>query len=508
MSLDQNIRYAAPSVTDTNNPEHLYNFIKPGRWLTSVIGVPPDSLGEIYDEVVNDVGVLYVKNTSGHWDAVVNFSTVVVPADPLVLNSIHVNEIQTDNTGTLQVNLQATDLFQVGPSVDLAAVQIQSNGVISSSAAAGTSSLFLGNGAGNQLSLDPSILTISGSPDINLFASNNAVLTANAGSITAQCGTTIDVSAPSGMTVATFGSGTFFNDGGGTILKVLPNSIDMNGAGNLDVASDNILNLTGGTGMTLTTTAGQITMNPAAGAVIIQPAALVIDTLFSGTTISIAATTGLTETGSTASISSTVGNVTLNSAADINMIAAATITSSAPFYSGAGTAGAPTYSFSGDSNSGIFSAAADVVGISAGGTSRLQASTTALSPVTNNVYDLGSAGVAYRDVYGVNAYTTTSDARLKEDVEALDSNYGLKMVEKLSPVSFRFKQRTDERKRLGFLAQQVEQAVNDCGLVSDDVDLVVKGEDKYMMKYDALISVLVKSVQELSNEVKELKSKV
>lgn len=582
MSFNQDVRFS--DSVNPNNPHNLFEWIKPSRTIVDS-GVPAASLGE--DEwlyIDTSTAIEWIKQ-NGVWSPLVNFSSIVVPADPLVLNSIHVNEIQTDNSGAVQVNLNATDIFNVGPSTDLTAVQIQASGVISSNALAGTSSLSLGS-AGNQLVMDPSINTVSGSPNLNLSASNNVVVSANAGSITAQCATTMDVSAPSGMTVFTNSSGTFFNDGLGTILKVLPNSIDLDGADNLAISSDNAISLASDAGncsisstggdVNVTSTAAinitsggasQVVITSGGGAVIVQPSALVVDTIFSGTTIGIAATTGLTESGSTVSISSSVGNVTLNAASDINMIAGGTITSSAPFYSGSGTSGSPIYSFSADSNSGLFSAGADAVAIAAGGGSvmnfdtaqvtpnvvvrvntdgtaaspayswnadtdvgfyRVGANTMGVStngvvrktldtttenesvhliPTASNVYDLGSAGLPWRNIYSNNLLNVISDSRVKRDVEKCQ--LGLNFIESLDTIAYRLNSDADDSKlHFGMIAQDVRESMISHAYEPNNYDMVNCNDDVYSIKYDAVIMPMINAVKEMSEKIRVFEERI
>jgi hypothetical protein len=57
-----------------------------------------------------------------------------------------------------------------------------------------------------------------------------------------------------------------------------------------------------------------------------------------------------------------------------------------------GTAGAPTVTFTGDTNTGIYSPGTDQVGISAGGTSRFEVSTTATTSTLPVVHPLGAVG--------------------------------------------------------------------------------------------------------------------
>ena len=128
---------------------------------------------------------------------------------------------------------------------------------------------------------------------------------------------------------------------------------------------------------------------------------------------------------------------------------------------------------------------------------------------------------AYIDV----SWTVTSDARDKTDVVPLPSS--LDFVEALNPVTFKWDKRsnyrvTDEdgnvtdtptpdgthkedRPFAGFLAQEVQQVIDDLGYV-DDVIVDNEQADLLKIKETALIPVLVKAVQELSAKVKVLEA--
>lgn len=109
---------------------------------------------------------------------------------------------------------------------------------------------------------------------------------------------------------------------------------------------------------------------------------------------------------------------------------------------------------------------------------------------------LGSAARAYGLVRSY-SFSTASDERLKKDIK--DISYGLKDIEKIRPVSYKFKKGEDVVK-LGFIAQEVKQHIPE----------VVDGseEENYGISYDELVPILVKSVQELSERVKELENKM
>lgn len=64
-----------------------------------------------------------------------------------------------------------------------------------------------------------------------------------------------------------------------------------------------------------------------------------------------------------------------------------------------GTAAIPSLSFVNDSDTGLFSVSNNIVGISVGGTERLQLSATALIPSVNDVFSLGSSSFGYSNVF-------------------------------------------------------------------------------------------------------------
>lgn len=121
------------------------------------------------------------------------------------------------------------------------------------------------------------------------------------------------------------------------------------------------------------------------------------------------------------------------------------------------------------------------------------------------------------------AWTVTSDARDKTDIQPLPSS--LDLVEALNPITFKWDKRskyyiTDEDGNItskpapdgthkedqpfaGFLAQEVQQAITDLGYV-DDIIVDKEQDDLLKIKETALIPVLVKAIQELSARVKVL----
>ena len=100
-------------------------------------------------------------------------------------------------------------------------------------------------------------------------------------------------------------------------------------------------------------------------------------------------------------------------------------------------------------------------------------------------------------VWGAGAYVNGSDARIKEDVAPIRS--GLDIVEKLNPVTYRYKEdwSKDQSVQTGFIAQELLTALD--GEVY--VDGVVQQGGEYMsVAYQNLIPVLTKAIQELKAE--------
>ena len=109
----------------------------------------------------------------------------------------------------------------------------------------------------------------------------------------------------------------------------------------------------------------------------------------------------------------------------------------------------------------------------------------------------------------VTSITSLSDARDKKDVEAIP--VGLDFVNELNPVKFVWDDRNEDGKHdvkdCGFIAQDLK-ALQDKYNVAEELQLVNEGiaDDKMYASYGKLIPIMVKAIQELSAEVKQLKA--
>lgn len=140
-----------------------------------------------------------------------------------------------------------------------------------------------------------------------------------------------------------------------------------------------------------------------------------------------------------------------------------------------------------------------------------------LRPITDNVSDLGTTLLRWRDVYATNATIQTSDENDKTQITDLDTKYGLDFIKLLSPKEFKWKENESNRTHHGLIAQEVESVlVNGLGDGVDlqDTAIVIKDthieEDgiseitKYGLRYIELIPSLIKSIQQLDARLSAL----
>lgn len=80
---------------------------------------------------------------------------------------------------------------------------------------------------------------------------------------------------------------------------------------------------------------------------------------------------------------------------------------------------------------------------------------------------LGSGSNRWKQLYSTTASISTSDKNMKKDIQPLTESH-LSFFLKLQPVSFLFKDGESGRTHVGFIAQDVEKAMAECGLTALD----------------------------------------
>lgn len=133
-------------------------------------------------------------------------------------------------------------------------------------------------------------------------------------------------------------------------------------------------------------------------------------------------------------------------------------------------------------------------------------------PVRSNAYSLGRGGLLWSDVYADNSTIQTSDREKKKDISYGLGAYGA-LFDALRPVSYKLKAGQSGRTHLGLIAQDVEQALEECGMTSMDfaglIKSPVKKEDgdemeltwEYGLRYGEIIAMLIYEVQELKRRL-------
>ncbi len=141
-------------------------------------------------------------------------------------------------------------------------------------------------------------------------------------------------------------------------------------------------------------------------------------------------------------------------------------------------------------------------------------------------YNLGSASLQWSQIYLVNNPIVSSDQNYKTDI--VDSNLGLDFVNDLRPVSFKLTHtdgREGVRTHYGLIAQEVESVLGDDASdtaiwtketieaspeVPADEGLpglpAVEEHEKQGLRYDELISPMIKAIQELTTRLEALES--
>jgi hypothetical protein len=134
----------------------------------------------------------------------------------------------------------------------------------------------------------------------------------------------------------------------------------------------------------------------------------------------------------------------------------------------------------------------------------------------NNCFVIGNYSSS--NAYAYASWTSVSDLRDKKNIENLPNNLGLNFIRKLRPVAFKYDYREkymfkcgfefgqkdgtlkEQKENYGFLAQQIENVAKELNVNFDGV-VYDKFNDKYQVKILELISPIVKSIQELNNEL-------
>ncbi|WP_296150420.1 tail fiber domain-containing protein [uncultured Flavobacterium sp.] len=116
---------------------------------------------------------------------------------------------------------------------------------------------------------------------------------------------------------------------------------------------------------------------------------------------------------------------------------------------------------------------------------------------TNANQTIGTSLNRWSTAYFNTAPTITSDGRLKTNIKNV--GYGLADVMKMRPVTYNWKTDPDHNHMVGFIAQEMEK------IIPEAVEAPKSENDHYGVRYEELIPVLTKAIQEQQAQIDALK---
>ena len=118
--------------------------------------------------------------------------------------------------------------------------------------------------------------------------------------------------------------------------------------------------------------------------------------------------------------------------------------------------------------------------------------------------------------YSVNVYagnrftsnvdlTVTSDRNKKDKIQYDITEKYIPLFDQLKPASFIFKEKADDHRHTGFIAQDVESALKNCGIpVEDFAALSIDDELGYGLTYGEFTAILTAKIQDIDKRLKAL----
>ena len=162
-----------------------------------------------------------------------------------------------------------------------------------------------------------------------------------------------------------------------------------------------------------------------------------------------------------------------------------------------------------DGTSNQIGATTSGVGVTASGTNYYFGS-TALYPETSGSRYLGLANNKWHSVYAASGTIQTSDQNQKNSIESLPDKY-IALFDNLEAKRYKMNDGTSGRYHVGFIAQDVEEAMAVVGIDSQDFGGFVKDKDEndndtYMLRYDEFIGILTAKIKQLESRIEQLEA--
>lgn len=131
-------------------------------------------------------------------------------------------------------------------------------------------------------------------------------------------------------------------------------------------------------------------------------------------------------------------------------------------------------------------------------------------PRVNGKTTLGSSTYRYYNIYLTHSPNVSSDKRAKKDFTNFDERY-IKLFEMIEPIIYQLKSAPEGKSKLsGFIAQDIEGAMNKCGIDKREFGIVKYDEesDGYALIYDMFIPLTFYYIQTKQKEFDKFKENV
>ena len=147
-----------------------------------------------------------------------------------------------------------------------------------------------------------------------------------------------------------------------------------------------------------------------------------------------------------------------------------------------------------------------------GGVSYVELSDTYFTPYAARPIKLGTSSSPWSAVYANTSTIQTSDRNQKNSIEDLPDKY-LAMFDSLRPRRFKMNNGTSDRYHIGYIAQEVEEAMNDAGIDSQEFGGFIKdkdqdGNDIYMLRYGEVDAIYSAKIKQLESRNAELEARI
>ena len=137
---------------------------------------------------------------------------------------------------------------------------------------------------------------------------------------------------------------------------------------------------------------------------------------------------------------------------------------------------------------------------------------TCLGPYDSGTMDLGGPNNSWSVVYADTCEGTTSDRNKKNSIEDLPEKY-LTLFDNLVPKRFKLNNGRSGRYHVGYVAQEVEEAMKIAGVDGQEFGGFIRDKDKdgndiYLLRYGEFDGIYASKIKQLENRIAELEAKL